>query len=179
VDSLTIRETFLRYFEERDHQRYTSASLIANDPTLLLTVAGMVPFKPYFLGDATPPHPRATSFQKCVRTNDIENVGRTTRHLSLFEMLGNFSFGDYFKRDAIRYAWELSTEGFGLDPERIWVTIHESDDESEALWLELTDIPIERIQRIGAPEGATRMDASDNFWSTGGAGPCGPCTELH
>jgi alanyl-tRNA synthetase len=179
VDSLTIRETFLGFYEERDHRRYGSASLIANDPTLLLTVAGMVPFKPYFLGDAVPPHPRATSFQKCVRTNDIENVGRTTRHLSLFEMLGAFSFGDYFKRDAIRYAWELSTEVFGLEPERIWVTIHESDDESEAIWLEETGVPLERIQRVGAPEGATRRDASDNFWSTGGEGPCGPCTELH
>ncbi len=179
MDSLTIRETFLRFYEERDHRRYGSASLIANDPTLLLTVAGMVPFKPYFLGDAKPPHPRAVSYQKCVRTNDIENVGRTTRHLSLFEMLGNFSFGDYFKREAIRWSWELSIGPFGLDPERIWVTIHESDDESEALWLEETDVPLERIQRVGAPEGSTRMDASDNFWSTGGAGPCGPCTELH
>jgi len=179
VDSLTIRETFLSFYEQREHRRYGSASLISNDPTLLLTVAGMVPFKPYFLGDAKPPTPRATSFQKCVRTNDIENVGYTTRHLSMFEMLGAFSFGDYFKREAIRWSWELSIGPFGLDPERIWVTIHESDDESEALWLEETDVPLERIQRVGAPEGSTRLDASDNFWSTGGAGPCGPCTELH
>lgn len=179
MDSLTIRETFLNFYEERDHRRYGSASLISNDPTLLLTVAGMVPFKPYFLGDATPPHPRATSFQKCVRTNDIENVGRTTRHLSMFEMLGAFSFGDYFKREAIRWAYQLSVDRFGLDPDRLWVTIHESDDESEALWLEETPIPIDRIQRVGAPEGSTRLDDSDNFWSTGGAGPCGPCTELH
>jgi len=179
VDSLTIRETFLRFYEERGARRYESAPLIPNDPSLLLTIAGMVPFKPYFLGDATPPSRRATSFQKCVRTNDIENVGRTTRHLSMFEMLGNFSFGDYFKREAIRWAWELSTGPYGLDPERIWVTIHETDDESEAIWLEETDVPLERIQRVGAPEGSTRMDASDNFWSTGGAGPCGPCSELH
>jgi alanyl-tRNA synthetase len=179
VDSLTIRETFLRFYEDRDHRRYESAPLIPNDPTLLLTIAGMVPFKPYFLGDATPPHPRATSFQKCVRTNDIENVGRTTRHLSMFEMLGNFSFGDYFKREAIRYAWELSIGPLGLEPERIWVTIFEDDDESERYWLEETEVPLERIQRIGIPEGASRKDASDNFWSTGGAGPCGPCSELN
>ncbi len=179
MDSLTIRETFLSFYEERGHRRYSSAPLIPNDPTLLLTIAGMVPFKPYFLGDAKPPHPRATSFQKCVRTNDIENVGRTTRHLSMFEMLGNFSFGDYFKREAIRYAWELSIGPMGLDPERIWATIHESDDESEAIWLEETGVPPERIQRVGAPEGSTRLDDSDNFWSLGGPGPCGPCSELH
>ena len=179
MDSLTIRETFLDFFEQRGARRYQSAPLIPNDPSLLLTIAGMVPFKPYFLGDATPPSPRAVSFQKCVRTNDIDNVGRTTRHLSMFEMLGNFSFGDYFKREAIRWAWELSIGPYGLDPDRIWVTIHETDDESEAIWLEETDVPLDRIQRVGAPEGATRMDASDNFWSTGGAGPCGPCTELH
>ncbi len=179
MDSLSIRETFLSFYEERGARRYGSAPLIPNDPSLLLTIAGMVPFKAYFLGDATPPSPRAVSFQKCVRTNDIENVGHTTRHLSMFEMLGNFSFGDYFKREAIRWSWELSIGPYGLDPERIWVTIHESDDESEALWLEETDVPAERIQRVGAPKGARRMDASDNFWSTGGAGPCGPCSELH
>ena len=179
MDSLTIRETFLRFFEERGHRRYDSAPLIPNDPTLLLTIAGMVPFKPYFLGDATPPSPRATSFQKCVRTNDIENVGHTTRHLSLFEMLGNFSFGDYFKRDAIRWAWELSVEHFRLDPERIWVTVFEEDEESEHYWLEETDVPAERIQRVGIPAGSNRPDASDNFWSTGGPGPCGPCSELN
>ncbi len=169
MDSLTIRETFLRFFEERGHRRYESAPLIPNDPTLLLTIAGMVPFKPYFTGEATPPVGRALSIQKCVRTNDIENVGRTTRHLSFFEMLGNFSFGDYFKKDAIRWAWELATEAYGLDPDRIWVSIHESDDEAEQHWLEQTGVPAERIVRMGA----------DNFWDTGGAGPCGPCTELH
>jgi alanyl-tRNA synthetase len=179
LDSLTIRETFLRFFEERGAKRYPSAPLIPNDPSLLLTIAGMVPFKPFFMGDAVPPSPRATSYQKCVRTNDIENVGRTTRHLSSFEMLGNFSFGDYFKREAIRWAWELSVDAYGLDPERIWVTIFEDDDESEQLWLEETGVGRERIQRVGVPAGSTRLDASDNFWSTGGAGPCGPCSELN
>jgi alanyl-tRNA synthetase len=179
VDSLTIRETFLRFFEERGHRRFDSAPLIPNDPSLLLTIAGMVPFKPYFLGDATPPAPRAVSHQKCVRTNDIDNVGRTTRHLSFFEMLGNFSFGDYFKREAIRWSWELSVDGYGLDPERIWVTIFEDDDESERYWLEETGVTPDRIQRVGVPEGSSRLDASDNFWSTGGAGPCGPCSELN
>ena len=179
MDSLTIREQFLTFFEERGARRYESAPLIPNDPSLLLTIAGMVPFKPYFLGDATPPSTRAVSFQKCVRTNDIENVGRTTRHLSFFEMLGNFSFGDYFKREAIRWAYQLSVEGYGLDPERLWVTIFEDDDESERYWLEETDIPLERIQRVGVPEGSSRQDASDNFWSTGGPGPCGPCSELN
>jgi alanyl-tRNA synthetase len=178
VDSLTIRETFLRFYEERGHRRYGSAPLIPNDPSLLLTIAGMVPFKRYFMGDAIPPSPRAVSYQKCVRTNDIENVGRTTRHLSFFEMLGNFSFGDYFKREAIRWAWELSTEHYGLEGERIWVSIHTADDEAFDLWLEETDVPADRIVRVGVPPGV-REDVGDNFWSTGGAGPCGPCTELH
>jgi alanyl-tRNA synthetase len=170
VDSLTIRDTFLRFFEDRGHRRYDSAPLIPNDPTLLLTIAGMVPFKPYFMGDAAPPSPRAVSYQKCVRTNDIENVGRTTRHLSFFEMLGNFSFGDYFKRDAIRWAWELSVDHYHLDPDRIWVTIYEDDDEAEQLWLDETDIPAERIQRLGA---------ADNYWWTHAAGPGGPNTEMY
>ncbi len=170
MDSLTIRETFLDFFVERGAKRYSSAPLIPNDPSLLLTIAGMVPFKPFFMGDAVPPSPRATSFQKCVRTNDIENVGRTRRHLSSFEMLGNFSFGDYFKREAIRWAWELSVDHFHLDPERIWVTIYEDDDESEQLWLEESGVPAERIQRLGA---------EDNYWWTHAAGPGGPNTELY
>ncbi len=164
-----IRETFLRFFEERDHRRYPSASLIPNDPTLLLTTAGMVPFKPYFLGDADPPVPRATSCQKSARTTDIENVGRTSRHLTFFEMLGNFSFGDYFKREAIRWAWELSLEHLDLDPERIWATVYEDDDESAQLWLEETDVPEERLQWLGG---------DDNFWWMHVAGPGGPNTEL-
>ena len=172
--SSQIRSTFLDFFAARDHRVRPSASLIPQDPTLLLTVAGMVPFKPYFLGEATPEHRRVTSVQKVARTNDIENVGRTTRHLTFFEMLGNFSFGDYFKREAIAWAWELSTTpadqgGWGFDPERIWATVYTDDDEAEQFWRNETDIPASRIQRRGP---------KDNFWSTGGAGPCGPCTEI-
>ena len=170
MDSLTIRETFLRFYEERGHRRFPSASLIPADPTVLLTIAGMLPFKPWFMGDEPAPVDRAVSFQKCVRTNDIENVGLTTRHLSFFEMLGNFSFGDYFKRDAMRWAWELSTEHFGLDPERIWVTIYEEDDDAEELWLTETDLPAARLQRLGA---------DDNYWWTHAAGPGGPNSELY
>ncbi len=170
MDSFSIRRTFLDFFEERGHRRHDSVPLIPSDPTLLLTIAGMVPFKPYFMGDAEPPTPRATSFQKCVRTNDIENVGRTTRHLTFFEMLGNFSFGDYFKREAIAWAWELSTQAYGFDPERIWATVYTEDDESEEIWLTETDIPAARIQRLGA---------EDNYWWTHNAGPGGPNTELY
>ena len=170
MDSLTIRETFLRFYEERGHRRFPSAPLIPSDPTVLLTIAGMLPFKPWFMGDEPAPVDRAVSFQKCVRTNDIENVGRTTRHLSFFEMLGNFSFGDYFKADAIRWAWELSLDGYGLDPDRIWATVYEDDDEAERLWLSETDLPADRIQRLGA---------EDNYWWTHAAGPGGPNTELY
>jgi len=170
LDSHSIREQFLEFFEERGHRRYDSVSLIPQDPTLLLTIAGMVPFKAWFMGDSGPAVPRATSHQRCVRTNDIENVGRTTRHLSLFEMLGNFSFGDYFKREAIAWAWELSTRAYGFEPERIWATVFEEDDESEQIWLEETDVPAERIQRLGA---------QDNYWWTHNAGPGGPNTELY
>jgi alanyl-tRNA synthetase len=170
MQSADIRRTFLEFFRERDHRIWSSSSLIPNDPTLLLTVAGMVQFKPFFLGQVVPEHRRAASVQKCARTLDIENVGLTTRHLTLFEMLGNFSFGDYFKQDAIRWAWELSTTAFGFAPERIWVTVYEEDDEAERLWLGETDLPAKRIQRRGKP---------DNFWDTGAAGPCGPCTELY
>jgi len=170
VDSLSIRETFLAFYDERGHRRFPSASLIPSDPSVLLTIAGMLPFKPWFMGDEPAPVPRAVSFQKCVRTNDIENVGLTTRHLSFFEMLGNFSFGDYFKRDAMRWAWELSVDHFGLDPERIWVTIYEDDDEAEQLWLTETDLPASRLQRLGA---------DDNYWWTHAAGPGGPNSELY
>ena len=170
MDSRSIRETFLDFFVERGAQRYDSASLIPNDPSLLLTIAGMVPFKAYFMGDATPPATRAVSYQKCVRTNDIENVGHTTRHLSFFEMLGNFSFGDYFKRDAIRWAYELAVEKYQLEPERIWVTVYTDDDETAGIWLEETAIPAARIQRLGA---------DDNYWWTHAAGPGGPNTEMY
>jgi alanyl-tRNA synthetase len=171
--SSEIRRTFLDFFAGHDHRVWPSSSLIPNDPTMLLTIAGMVQFKPYFAGDVTPDHPRAASAQKVARTVDIDNVGVTTRHLTFFEMLGNFSFGDYFKTEAIAMAWSLSTrappDGFGFDPERIWVTIYEDDDDAEAIWRTEAGLPAERIVRRGA---------DDNFWSTGGAGPCGPCTEL-
>ncbi|MGH8899764.1 MAG: alanine--tRNA ligase [Egibacteraceae bacterium] len=172
--STEIRRTFLDFFRQRDHRIWPSSSLIPNDPTMLLTIAGMVQFKPYLSGEAIPEHPRAASVQKCARTNDIENVGQTTRHFTVFEMLGNFSFGDYFKRDAIAWAFQLSTSppphGFGFAPERIWATIYEEDDEAERLWLSETDVPAARIVRRGT---------EDNFWSLGGAGPCGPCSELY
>ncbi|MDQ4129443.1 MAG: alanine--tRNA ligase [Actinomycetota bacterium] len=170
MDAVAIRETFLAFFAERGHRRYPSSSLIPNDPTLLLTNAGMVPFKPYFLGDAKPEVPRGTSYQKCARTVDIDNVGRTTRHLTFFEMLGNFSWGDYFKREAIGWAWELATGPFGLDPDRIWVTVYEQDDDAADFWESETDVSRSRIQAMGI---------EDNFWSMGVAGPCGPCTELY
>lgn len=172
-----IRSAFLSYFEAQDHLRLPSASLVPfeDDPTVLLTIAGMQPLKAYFMGQATPPAPRMTSSQKCFRTLDIEEVGRTARHLTFFEMLGNFSIGDYFKDDAIRFGWEVSTEVFGLDPEQIWITVFEgmpgvpADDEAAERWMEL-GIPASRIQRLGDP---------DNFWKAGPTGPCGPNTELY
>src|SRR5918999_1636230 len=167
MDSREIRRRFLSFFEELGHTVVPSSSLIPNDPSLLLTTAGMVQFKPYFLGEQEPPYPRATSAQKSFRTTDIENVGRTIRHLTLFEMLGNFSFGDYFKEGAIALAWELITEGYGLEPDRLWATVYEKDDDAAELWTGY--VPAERIVRRG-------MD--DNFWSMGVAGPCGPCSEI-
>ncbi len=169
VDSAEIRRRFIRFFEDRDHKVVPSSSLIPNDPTLLLTNAGMNQFKPYFLGLQDPPYPRATTAQKVFRTSDIENVGHTARHLTFFEMLGNFSFGDYFKKEACAWAWELSTEGFGLEPERLWVTIFETDDEAEGIWRDEVGVPPERIVRRGA---------ADNFWSMSVAGPCGPSSEI-
>src|SRR6476646_2459936 len=158
--SAEIRRRFLRFFEERGHTVVPSASLIADDPTLLLVPAGMVPFKPYFLGDEPSPYSRATSVQKCVRTPDIDIVGTTTRHNTFFQMAGNFSFGDYFKEGAIPYAWELITKpqtegGFGLDPERIWATVYNDDSEAAGLWRKLTGLPGERIQA---------RDGKDNYW---------------
>lgn len=164
-----IRRGFLDFFAERDHKVMPSASLVSDDPTLLFTVAGMVPFKPFFEGQRPPPHPRLVNAQKCVRTNDIENVGITARHQTLFEMLGNFSFGDYFKREAIRWAWELSTNIYGMEPERLWVTVFENDDEAFGLWQEEAGLPASRIIRRGA---------DDNFWWMGVAGPGGPCSEM-
>ena len=164
-----IRRTFLEFFRERNHKIFPSFSLIPEDPSLLFTVAGMVPFKPYFSGERPVEFPRAASCQKSIRTNDIENVGLTARHQTFFEMLGNFSFGDYFKEDAIRWAWELSTSPFGLDPERIWVTTYLEDDDSVQIWRDVVGIPAERIIRRGA---------DDNFWWMGIAGPGGPSSEL-
>ena len=175
MESAEIRRRWLRFFEERGHTVVPSASLIADDPTLLLVPAGMVPFKPYFLGEVKPPFPRATSVQKCVRTPDIEEVGKTTRHGTFFQMCGNFSFGDYFKEGAIAHAWELLTGpqdkgGYGLEPDRLWITVYEQDDEAERIWRDVVGVPAERIQRLG-------MDS--NFWSMGVPGPCGPCSEIN
>ncbi|MEO7079461.1 MAG: alanine--tRNA ligase, partial [Rhodococcus sp. (in: high G+C Gram-positive bacteria)] len=170
-----IRRRFLDHFVKAGHTEVASASLVLDDPNLLFVNAGMVQFVPYFLGQQTPPFATATSVQKCVRTLDIENVGITTRHNTFFQMAGNFSFGDYFKREAIHYAWTLLTGsvadgGYGFDPERIWVTVYLDDDEAIALWKELAGIPDERIQRRGM---------ADNYWSMGIPGPCGPCSEIY
>ncbi|MBU7599976.1 alanine--tRNA ligase [Streptomyces sp. P38-E01] len=175
MESAEIRRRWLSFFEERGHTAVPSASLIADDPTLLLIPAGMVPFKPYFLGDVKPPFARATSVQKCVRTPDIEEVGRTTRHGTFFQMCGNFSFGDYFKEGAITLAWELLTSpvaqgGYGLDPEKLWITVYEKDDEAERIWREVVGVPSERIQRLGM---------GPNYWDMGVPGPCGPCSEIN
>jgi alanyl-tRNA synthetase len=165
-----IRQTFLNFFRDRQHQILPSASLVPEDPTVLLTIAGMLPFKPIFLGQKTAEFSRATTSQKCIRTNDIENVGRTARHHTFFEMLGNFSFGDYFKEQAIAWAWELSTQVFGLSPEKLVVSVFEEDDEAFAIWRDQIGIPAHRIQRMGA---------DDNFWVSGPTGPCGPCSEIY
>jgi len=170
-----IRRRWLSFFESKGHTVVPSASLISEDPSLLFTVAGMVPFIPYMSGLVPAPYPRATSVQKCVRTLDIEEVGKTTRHGTFFQMNGNFSFGDYFKQEAIAYAWEFLTSkqsagGLELDPERLWVTVYKDDDESIDIWRQVADIPLERIQKRGM---------KDNFWSTGQPGPSGPCSEIY
>jgi alanyl-tRNA synthetase len=169
-----IRQAFLDFFQQRDHQVVPSSPLVpANDPTLLFTNAGMVQFKDVFLGKEKRSYVRATSSQRCVRAggkhNDLENVGYTARHHTFFEMLGNFSFGDYFKREAIGYAWEFLTEVIKLPPERLWVTVYEEDDEAADVWLKEIGVAPERFSRIGA---------KDNFWSMGDTGPCGPCSEI-
>jgi len=175
MDSAEIRNRFLRFFERHEHTIVPSASLIADDPTLLLVPAGMVPFKPYFLGEQTPPWRRATSVQKCVRTPDIEEVGKTTRHATFFQMAGNFSFGDYFKSLAIPLAWELLTGsvesgGYGFDGDRLWCTVYTDDDEAIEIWHEAAGVPLERIQRRGL---------ADNYWHMGVPGPGGPCSEIY
>ena len=175
MDSAEIRSRFLRYFADRGHQIVPSASLLLDDPTLLFVNAGMVPFKPYFLGEAPAPYPRATSVQKVVRTLDIEEVGKTTRHASFFQMAGNFSFGDYFKAEAIPFAWDLLTRsiadgGYGFPEDRLWATVYLDDDEAIDIWHKQVGLPLDRIQRRGM---------ADNFWSMGVPGPCGPCSEIY
>jgi alanyl-tRNA synthetase len=180
VESAEIRTRWLRFFESDNrlgltHTVVPSASLIADDPNLLLVNAGMVPFKPFFLGEVTPPYKRATSVQKCVRTLDIDEVGKTTRHASFFQMCGNFSFGDYFKEGAIALAWELLTRpisdgGYGFPEDKLWVTVYLDDDEAADIWHKKIGVPKERIQR---------RDMADNFWSMGVPGPCGPCSEIY
>ncbi|WP_319241107.1 alanine--tRNA ligase [uncultured Propionivibrio sp.] len=181
MKSAEIREKFLKFFESKGHQIVASSSLVPHDdPTLLFTNAGMNQFKDVFLGFDKRPYVRATTSQKCVRAggkhNDLENVGYTARHHTFFEMLGNFSFGDYFKRDAIAYAWELLTVVFKLPEERLWVTVYAEDDEAYDIWNKAVGVPAERIVRIGDNKGARY--ASDNFWMMGDTGPCGPCTEI-
>jgi len=174
-----IRQTYLSFFEQRGHKIVPSASLVpsAHDPSVLLTTAGMQPFKPYFLGREEPPARRLADVQKCFRTTDIEEVGNTARHLTFFEMLGNWSFGDYFKEESIPWGWELSTEGFGMDPERIWVTVFGGDEE---LGLGPDEEAIAVWRRVGVPdERIVRLGREDNFWQGGPTGPCGPCSELY
>ena len=172
--SAEIRQAFLDFFAERDHQVVASSPLVpANDPTLLFTNAGMVQFKDVFLGLEKRDYHRATSSQRCVRAggkhNDLDQVGYTARHHTFFEMLGNFSFGDYFKREAIQYAWTFLTEVIGLPKEKLWVTVFEEDPEAEDIWLNEIGVDADRLSRIGA---------KDNFWAMGPTGPCGPCTEI-
>ncbi|HLX88260.1 MAG TPA: alanine--tRNA ligase [Acidimicrobiales bacterium] len=164
-----LRSAFTGFYAERGHHVAPSASLVPFDPTVLFTIAGMVPFKPYFLGDEPVPWPRATSVQKCFRTVDIDIIGTTLRHCTFFEMLGNFSFGDYFKQDAIPFAWQLFTERLGIDGDRLWVTVYQDDDEAESIWIDAVGVPRARVQRLG----------EDNFWRMGDTGPCGPCSELY
>ncbi|MEM9906685.1 MAG: alanine--tRNA ligase [Cyanobacteria bacterium P01_D01_bin.44] len=165
-----IRDTFLRFYEAKGHRILPSASLVPEDPTVLLTIAGMLQFKPIFLGQRTAEVPRATTSQKCIRTNDIENVGRTARHHTFFEMLGNFSFGDYFKEQAIAWAWELSTEVFKLPANQLVVSVFREDDDAFNIWRDQIGVPSKRI---------IRMDEEDNFWTSGPTGPCGPCSEIY
>ncbi|HEV3188332.1 MAG TPA: alanine--tRNA ligase [Acidimicrobiales bacterium] len=168
MEAAQLRRIFLDYFAQNGHIVVPSASLIPHDPTLLFTVAGMVPFKPYYSGEETPPYKRAVSIQKCFRAADIDLIGTTQRHLTFFEMMGNFSFGDYFKEGAITYAWQLITEGFGIDPDRLWITVHVSDDVAAELWRDVIGIRPERLQRLD----------EDNFWTMGEVGPCGPSSEI-
>ena len=176
-----IRSTFLKFFESKGHQIVASSPVVpGDDPTLLFTNAGMNQFKDVFLGFDKRAYSRATTSQKCIRAggkhNDLDNVGYTARHHTFFEMLGNFSFGDYFKHDAIQYAWELLTEHFKLPKDKLWVTVYSEDDEAYEIWNKVVGVPAERIVRIGDNKGGRYM--SDNFWMMGDTGPCGPCTEI-
>lgn len=170
MSSAEIREKYLKFFESKGHKITSSASLVPSDPSILLTIAGMVPFKPIFLGQVKSSLKRAVTSQKCIRTNDIENVGKTARHHTFFEMLGNFSFGDYFKEDAIKWAWEFFTEVIGFPEEKLWISIFKDDDESYDIWHNLIGLPEKRIIRLGE---------EDNFWKVGPTGPCGPCSEIY
>ena len=165
-----LRKSFVDFFKSKEHKHFESASLIPDDKSLLLTVAGMVPFKPFFLGEKEAPFKRITTYQKCIRTNDLENVGRTPRHHTFFEMLGNFSFGDYFKKEAIEWSWEYITEVLKLDKERLWVSVFETDDEAYRIWNEEIGVPKERLVRLGE---------DDNWWAAGPVGSCGPCSEIY
>ena len=165
-----IRKSFVDFFKSKEHKHFESASLIPDDKSLLLTVAGMVPFKPFFLGEKEAPFPRITTYQKCIRTNDLENVGRTPRHHTFFEMLGNFSFGDYFKKEAIEWSWEYITKVLKLDPERLYVSVYKIDDEAYEIWNKEIGVPEDRIVRLGE---------EDNWWAAGPVGSCGPCSEIY
>ena len=169
---MDLRNSFVDFFRERDHKIVPSSPLVPkDDPTLLFTTAGMVQFKPMFAGTVDLEYTRAASVQKCLRTSDLENVGRTKRHLTFFEMLGNFSFGDYFKKEAIQFAWDYSTEVIGFPKEKIWISIYQDDDEAFEIWNKNIGVPAERIVRLGK---------ADNFWGPAGdSGACGPCSELH
>ncbi len=170
MSSSEIRNKFLKFFESKGHKITPSASLVPSDPSILLTIAGMVPFKPIFLGQVKSSLKRAVTSQKCIRTNDIENVGKTARHHTFFEMLGNFSFGDYFKEGAIKWAWEFFTQVIGFPEEKLWVSIYKDDDESYDIWHNIIGLPEKRIARLGE---------EDNFWKVGSTGPCGPCSEIY
>ena len=165
-----IRKSFVDFFKSKEHKHFESASLIPDDKSLLLTVAGMVPFKPFFLGEKEAPFKRITTYQKCIRTNDLENVGRTPRHHTFFEMLGNFSFGDYFKKEAIEWSWEYITKVLKLEEDRLWVSVYKTDDEAYEIWNKEIGVPAERIVRLGE---------EDNWWAAGPVGSCGPCSEIY
>jgi alanyl-tRNA synthetase len=182
MKSAEIRSRFLEYFKSQGHTIVASSPLVpGNDPTLLFTNSGMVQFKDVFLGQDRRPYVRATTAQRCVRAggkhNDLENVGYTARHHTFFEMLGNFSFGDYFKKDAIQYAWELLTGVYQLSKDRLWVTVYQTDDEAYGIWADIIKVPRERIVRIGDKPGGQKYQ-SDNFWQMADTGPCGPCSEI-